>query len=261
MKRCTARLARRARGLWGIGFAVTFATVPSASPREARAGTPESPRRHSTDLFSLIELRDDYTKAGANLLNALVLRGDYAPTRWASLRLELPLSYGEAPAAPPAFGFGDVFARATVRLAAAQTSFLVGTELTIDSAAVPVLGGSKNVIGPFALLSWDLGPRVWVRVQAQHLASIGGDPKHPTVSASSLRPYALVVLPEGFWLLLDQKLQVSHRGPQDVAYTAVFEAGKELSDELSAFVDPGVQLASPWALTWMMSAGVRWTIK
>jgi hypothetical protein len=78
------------------------------------------------------------------------------------------------------------------------------------------------------------------------------------VSASSVRPYALVALPEGFWLVLDQTLRVDHKGTRDLAYSAILEAGKELSKEVSVYVDPGVELDSPWALTWLMSAGVRW---
>lgn len=214
--------------------------------------------KHSTDLGSSVDLHDDYSKSGASITNSLVLRGEYAADPWLGFRIDLPLSYVNTPKARPEMGFGDIDARVTVRIAASELSLLAGANLVIDTAASPALGGGKNVLGPFVTLAWDLGPGVWLRTQVQHTASIGGDPKRPTVSASSVRPYALVGLPEGYWLLLDQKLQVYHRGSKNLSYAAVVEVGKELSKDVSVYLDPGIQLDSPWGLTWMVTGGVRW---
>lgn len=226
----------------------------------ARAEQSPPPVKHSTDLGSFVELRDDYLKSGPTMANAVVLRGDYAPAPWVGIRLELPFVYADRPKMQPAVGFGDVYARATVRLFASDTSLLTGADLFLDTAATRVLGSGKNVFAPFVTAAWDLGPGVWIRVQLQHLASVGGDPSRGTVSASSVRPYALVTLPKGYWMLLDQTLRVDHRGPRNFGYLGILEGGKELSKEVLVFVDPGVQLDSPFALTWVMSAGVRWTM-
>jgi hypothetical protein len=215
---------------------------------------------HSTDLHSLVEIRDDYMKSGAAMSNALVLRGDYAPAPWVGVRVDLPLVYAERPKMGAAMGFGDIYARATVRLFASDVSLLSGADLFLDTAGTKVLGGGKNVFAPFATVAWDLGPGVWIRVQAQHLASVGGDPKRGTVSASSVRPYALISLPEGYWTVLDQTFRFDHKGPRNFGYTGILEGGKELSKEVSVYVDPGIQLDSPFALGWLMSAGVRWVM-
>jgi hypothetical protein len=224
------------------------------------AALAEEETKHSTDLGSAVDLHDDYSRSGSSITNSLVLRGEYAPETWLGLRLDLPLSYVDTPKARPTMGFGDVSARATVRLAASDLSLLAGATLLVDTAAFPKLGGGKNVFGPFVTLAWDVGPGVWLRTQFQHNASIGGDPKRPTVRSSSVRPYALVSLPEGYWFLLDQNFQVYHEGAKSLSYSAVAEVGKELSKDVSVYLDPGVQLDSPWALTWMLSAGVRWSL-
>lgn len=258
MKSCATRPGKRAlvsslvRRCGGASLAVSaFASPALAAP---------PPEKHSTDLSSFIELRDDYSKRANAMTNALVLRGDYAPARWVSLRLEMPLVYAESTKTRPVFGIGDVSGRLTVRVAAAETSLLTGADFTFDSAAAKGLGGGKNIIGPFATIAWDLGPGVWVRVQLQQLASFGGDPNQATVSASSVRPYAFVELPDGYWLVLDQTLRVDHKGPRNLSYTAVLEGGVELSKKVSVYLDPGVQLDSPWNLTWLMTGGVRWSM-
>jgi hypothetical protein len=223
------------------------------------AAAPDSPK-HSTDLGSYVDLHNDYSKSAGSMNNALVLRGGYAPVPWAGLQLDLPLVYAETSKTLPVFGIGDVSGRVTVRIAASETSLLAGTTFAFDSAAAKGLGGGKNVIGPFATVAWDFGPSVWVRLQLQHLASFGGDPNQPPVSASSVRPYAYVELPEDYWLVLDQTFRVDHKGPQDLSYSAVLEGGKSVSKKVSVYLDPGVEIASPWALTWMMTAGVRWSL-
>jgi hypothetical protein len=235
---------------------IASTVIPSA----ALAAPAPEPVKHSTDLGSLVELRDDYMKSGPAVSNALVLRGDYAPEPWIGVRLELPFVYADRPKMRAAVGFGDVYARATVRLFASEVSLLAGSDFFLDTAATKVLGGGKNVFAPFATVAWDLGPGVWVRAQLQHLASVGGDPKRGVVSGTSLRPYALVSLPEGCWVMLDQTFRLDHKGPRRFGYTGIFEAGKELSKEVSVYVDPGIQLDSPFALGWLMSAGVRWTM-
>ena len=238
----------------GVALALTaMSGVAEAAPGPA-------PATHSTDLGSLVELRDDYVKSGPSMSNGLVLRGDYAAAPWIGIRMELPLVYADKPKMRGAVGIGDVYARATVRLFASDLSLLTGSDLFLDTAATRVLGGGKNVIAPFATVAWDLGPGVWMRLQLQHLASIGGDPGRGTVSATSVRPYALVSLPDGYWMLLDQTLRFDHRGARSFGYTGILEGGKELSKRVSVFVDPGIQLDSPFALGWLMSAGVRWSM-
>ena len=243
-----------------IACALTMGNAMAAPPIPQPVSDPLQ-RKHPTDLGSFIELRDDYATRRRTITSSIVLRGDYAPVPWAALRLELPLTYVDKPDRRPTMGLGDVYARATVRVVASDVSLLVGTDCLLDSASAKLLGGSKNVVGPFATIAWDLGPGVWVRLQLQHLGSFGGDPKQATVSATSVRPYALVALPEGFWVVLDQSLRVDHKGTRDLAYTAVLEGGKELSKEVSMYLDPGVELDSPWALTWLMTGGVRWTMR
>lgn len=264
MKSCATRPGNRllvsslVRRCGGAALAVT-ALSSTALAAPAPESEPEPPK-HSTDLASLIELRDDYMNSGRSVSNALVLRGDYAPERWLSLRVDLPLVYADKPDSRPAMGMGDVSGRGTVRLVASEVSLLTGADFVVDSAATKRLGGGKNIIGPFATVAWDLGPGVWFRLQLQQLASFGGDPKRTPVSASSVRPYALVALPEGYWIALDQTLRVDHKGPRDVAYAGTLEGGKELSKQVSVYVDPGVQLESPWAMSWLMTAGIRWTM-
>jgi hypothetical protein len=245
-----ASLVRR----WGGAVFVGAMTSPAA------AESLPDPTNHSTDLGSLIELRDDYFKSGPSMTNALVLRGDYAPERWISLRVEVPLVYADKPRMRPAMGVGDVYVRGTARLVASDVSLLAGSDLVLDTAASAALGGGRNVVGPFATVGWDLGPGVWVRLQLQQFASIGGDPKRAPVSATSVRPYALITLPDGYWMMLDQTLRFDHRGPRDFSYVGIVEGGKELSKEVSVYIDPGVQLDSPFALTWLMTAGVRWVM-
>jgi hypothetical protein len=207
-----------------------------------------------------VDLHNDYSKNRKGMTDALVLRGTYAPAPWVALQMDLPLMYARPAKGPSVFGIGDVSGRATVRLMASETSLLAGTTFVLDSAAAKGLGGGKNILGPFATVAWDLGPNAWVRLQLQQLASFGGDPRQPTVSASTVRPYAYVGLPAGYWLVLDQTLRVDHKGPQDLSYTAVLEGGKELSKTVAVYVDPGVELDSPWALTWMLTGGVRWSM-
>lgn len=226
----------------------------------AAAESLPDPAKHSTDLGSLIELRDDYSKSGPSMTNALVLRGDYAPERWISLRVDLPLVYADKPKMRPAMGIGDLDVRGTVRLVASDVSLLAGSDLLLDTAASTALGGGRNVVGPFATVSWDLGPGVWVRLQLQQFASIGGDPKRAPVSATSVRPHLSISLPDGYWMMLDQTLRFDHLGPRDFSYVGVLEGGKELSKEVSAYIDPGVQLDSPFALTWLLTAGIRWSM-
>ena len=98
-------------------------------------------------------------------------------------------------------------------------------------------------------------------MQLQHQASVGGDPKRGVVNASSVRPTALVSLPEGYWMVLDQSLRFDHQGPRNFGYTGVLEGGRALSKEVSVYVDPGIQLDSSFALGWLMSAGVRWSMQ
>ena len=124
----------------------------------AAAESLPEPTKHSTDLGSLIELRDDYIKSRSSMTNALVLRGDYAPERWISLRVDVPLVYADKPKMRPAMGIGDLDVRGTVRLVASDVSLLAGTDLLLDTAASAALGGGRNVVGPFATVSWDLGP-------------------------------------------------------------------------------------------------------
>ncbi len=219
-----------------------------------------APPRHSTDLGSVVELHDDYSTSGHSMSNALVLRGDYAPTPWMGIRMELPFVYADRPKMRAAIGVGDVHARATLRLFASDVSLLTGADFFLDTAATRVLGGGKNVFAPFATVAWDLGPGAWLRLQLQHLASIGGDPARGMVSASSVRPYALVSLTDGYWMVLDQTFRFDHRGPRTFGYTGVVEGGKELTKEVAVYVDPGIQLDKPFALGWLMSAGVRWTL-
>ncbi len=106
---------------------------------------------------------------------------------------------------------------------ASDVSLLAGSDLLLDTAASATLGGGRNVIGPFATVSWDLGPGVWVRLQLQEFASIGGDPRRPPVSATSVRPYTLVTLPDGYWMMLDQTIRFDHRGPRDFSYVGILE--------------------------------------
>lgn len=236
------------------GAALVVAGMSGVARAEA------APARHSTDLRSLVEIRDDYSRSATSVTNAFVLRGDYAAAPWFGVRMDLPFVYVDSAKARAAVGVGDVYARATLRLVASDLSLLTGADLFLDTAATRVLGAGKNVFAPFVTAAWDLGPGVWVRLQVQHLASVGGDPERGTVSASSLRPYALVALPDGYWMVLDQTFRVDHKGPRNFGYTGIFEAGKELSREVSAYVDPGIQLDSPFALGWLMSVGVRWTM-
>lgn len=216
------------------------------------------PPRHSTDLASAIDFHNDYTKSGPTITNTLVIRGDYAPEPWIGLRLDLPLTYVDTPNVRPAMGFGDIYTRVTARIVASDLSLLAGTDLVIDSAASPVLGGGKNVVGPFATLAWDIAPGAWLRTQVQHHASIGGDPHRPNVRTTSVRPTALVALPEGCWFLVDQRFQVYHDGRRNLSYAAVLEGGMEVAPDVSVYIDPGVQIDSPWALTWILTGGVRW---
>jgi len=238
------------------GASLVVSTITSAA---WAAPEPDS-TKYSTDLGSFVDLHNDYTKSAGAMTNALVLRGAYAPAPWVALQIDLPLVYAETSKTRPVFGIGDVSGRATVRIAALETSLLAGATFVFDSAAAKGLGGGKNVIGPFATIAWDFGPSAWVRVQLQQLASFGGDPKQTTVSASSVRPYTFVALPDGYWLVLDQTLRLDHKGPRDLSYSAILEGGKELSKKVSVYLDPGVQLDSPWALTWLMTAGVRWSM-
>jgi hypothetical protein len=221
----------------------------------------EEPAKHSTDMGSVIDLRNDYSKSGHTIENALVFRGDWAPRRWASIRVDVPFVYKRTRGEPVTVGLGDVLTRATVRLAASQVSLVVGTDLVLDSASPRALGAGKDRFGPFATLGYELGEGAWVRVAVQQTESFGGDPARPGDSVSSLRPHAFVALPEGFWLYVDQKLEIHHRGERKLAYTAVLEGGKELSDEVSIYIDPGVQIASPPAVVWMLTGGVHWSIK
>jgi hypothetical protein len=238
----------------GAALASTAMTSPAAAE-----SFPE-PTKHSTDLGSLIELRDDYLKSGKAMTNALVLRGDYAPERWLSLRVDVPFTYVDKPRIRPTFGLGDVYVRGTARLVASDVSLLAGSDLFLDTASSSALGGGKNVIAPFATASWDLGPGVWMRLQVQEFASIGGDPRRAPVSATSLRPYAFIALPEGCWMMLDQTIRFDHQGSRDFSYLGILEGGKELSKEVSVYVDPGVQLDSPFALTWLLTGGIRWVM-
>ena len=195
------------------GAVIALTAMTSA----AQAAPAPAPAKHSTDLRSLLEIRDDYTEERTSAMtNSLVFRGDYAPEPWVGFRVDLPLVYADKRKMSPAVGFGDVYARATVRLVASDVSLLTGSDFFLDTAATKVLGSGKNVVGPFATIAWDLGPGVWVRVQLQHLASIGGDPKRGVVSASSVRPYALISLPEGYWMVLDQTLRVRSPGTTDL---------------------------------------------
>lgn len=260
MMSCARRAGNRAlvlafvRCCGGAALALTaMSSLAEAAPRPA-------PVKHSTDLGSLVELRDDYTTSGPSMSNAFVLRGDYAPAPWFGVRVELPLVYVDRPNMRAAMGLGDVFARATLRLFASDVSLLTGTDFFLDTAATEVLGGGTNVIAPFATVALDVGPGVWMRFQLQHMASMGGDPTRGRVSATSVRPSALVSLPEGHWMALDQTLRFHHQGPQNVGYTGIVEGGKQLSKEVSVYIDPGIQLASPFALGWLVSAGARWSM-
>lgn len=251
-------LNRRLSLLLGGAAAVMAAPAIAAVRPEAEVNP-----WHAADLYTIIDLHNDYTALGkGGSLNAFVVRGDWAPEPYFSLRADVPLSYAGPAGQAPSIGLGDVMLRPLARVVGGRFGVIAGADFTFNSASEPALGTGKNQIGPLVILSYEIEPKkAWVRLQAQHTESLGGDPARAYAPATSIMPMLFTALPQGFWLYTGHKMELRHRGPVRAAYTGVFEVGKELEDGTMLYVDPGVEIYQPLGVDWLVTVGARWVMK
>lgn len=234
--------------------AAALALCALESPAAWAEGTP-------ADRGTSIELRNDYgTRGKGGFVNATVLGAEYAFNKGVSLRVDVPMVYTGELGAERSLGLGDVLVKPNVRLVdTPHFALLLGSDLVLDSAASAALGSGKNRVAPFAKMFFGASSRLWLGLTLQQAVWFGGDPRREGVNYSVLLPFAILDLPAGFWLELDQRLQIDHRDAPNLASTTILEVGKVINDRVQVYVDPGVQVSRTGTVDWLMTGAVRWT--
>ncbi|WP_437910235.1 hypothetical protein WME95_21010 [Sorangium sp. So ce327] len=232
---------------------------PPAAPERPAAAAPRTQPRAAANFSTFLELRDDYSSGKNGFFNAAVLRGDYAFTRTFSLRADLPLAYAGDIEGRRDAGLGDILIRPLVRVVGTpRFALVVGTDLVLDSATKRALGAGKNQVAPLVQAYFRVARPARLGAQLQHAVSFGGDPGRNPIQKSTIREFAIIELPHGFWVSPDQAFSIDHRGAHRVVSTSVLEVGAELSERVQVYVDPGIQVDDRGAVDWLITGAVRW---
>lgn len=233
--------------------------TPPAGPGRPAAAAPRTQAKAAANFSTFLELRDDFSRGQTGFSNAAVLRGDYAFTWNFSLRGDLPLAYVGDTEGQRDVGLGDILIRPLVRaVGTPRFALVLGTDLVLDSATKRALGSGKNLVAPLVQAYVRVARPARLGFQLQHTVSFGGDPRRDDIQSSTIREFAIIELPRGFWVSPDQAFSINHLRAPRVSSTSVLEVGAELSDRVQVYVDPGIQVDNRGAVTWMVTGAVRW---
>ncbi|WP_437593962.1 hypothetical protein [Sorangium sp. So ce1000] len=243
-----------------IDLPQTPPATPPPGPERPAAAAPRTQAKAAANFGTFLELRNDYVSRGkTGFFNAAVLRGDYAFTRNFSLRADLPLAYAGDIEGERDVGLGDILIRPLVRaVGTPRFALVLGTDLVLDSATKRALGSGRNQVAPLVQAYVRVARPARLGLQLQHAVSFGGDPRRNDIQSSSIRPFAIIELPRGFWVSPDQTFSINHLGEPRVVSTSVLEVGAEISERVQVYVDPGIQVDSRGAVDWLVTGAVRW---
>jgi len=216
-----------------------------------------------SEIVSRLEVRNEYLDEGSEgFANTTYLRGDWAPSEYWLLRLDLPLVGADLEELGSAYGFGDIFTAVRGKVPVGERWTLIGElGFKLPSASAEPLGSGKALVRPLFGPVWK-PTRKWIlAVTYEWWGSFAGDPERESISESDPRVQALYHLPRGFWLLADNHIYVDHEAGNRVAYYPEGEFGKVLTQHVEGWVRGGGRVAGEGVSEhdgWKIEVGVRY---
>ena len=261
--------AIRAAAPLAILFMLSLPMQSSAQTTPAAPSAAEAALRKPTDFRSRAELRNEYQDIGENgdgYRNIIVPRFEYAVSPSVGLRLEMPYSTNapHVPGFDSVSGHGDLLLRAAWR-AVQRDGFalILGTELILDTADDDRLGSGKNIVGPLAYAAIDLPRHDSVFFPyVQHYVSVSGDGNRDDVSVTTVKPNLLTRWPNRVYTFLEPQFLIDWERDAKVGLTVELEVGKIISQNMAAWLRPGVGLINRNELmqvyNWNFEVGMRY---
>ncbi len=263
-----SRAARAAAPL-AILFMLSLPLPSPAQTAPAASSAAEATLRKPTDFRSRAELRNEYQDVGDDgdgYRNIIVPRFEYAVSPSVGLRLETPYSTNapHVPGFDSVSGHGDLLLRAAWR-AAQRDGFalILATELILDTADDDRLGSGKNILAPLAYAAIDLPRHDSVFFPyLQHYASFSGDGNRDDVSVTAVKPNLLTRWPNRVYTFLEPQFLIDWERNAKVGLTVELEVGKIISQNMAAWLRPGIGLINRNELSqvynWNFEVGVRY---
>ena len=249
-----------------FGLLLMLCLPPPLSAQTGQSAA-EATLKRPTDFRSRIEIRNEYQDLkGDGYRNILVPRFEYAVSSSVALRLETPyVTYNSGGSgAEPVSGQGDLVARAAWR-AIQRDGFalIVATDVIFDTADDKRLGFGKTILAPQMYAAIDLpGYNSVFFPNIQHYFSVAGNARRGDVSFTTLKPNLLTRWPNRIYTFLEPQFTIDWERNAKVGLTVELELGKLLSNNIAAWVRPGVGVINrnelPQVYNWNLEVGMRY---
>jgi hypothetical protein len=249
------------------------ASASLAAPDPAPVPAPPPPADYTrkldpTDFRTRFEMRHEFqaVQGGAERTYTYP-RLDYAFSKTLQLRIETPFATYDpkVQGQPGASGAGDLNVRLAYRaLRTADYALIAGVETAFNTADDRNYGYGKNVVAPFAFMSFDAPKlRTTFFPGLQHYFSVSGDPTRRDVSYTNARFFILTRWPGNFYTGIENSLFIDHERNNRVGFTLETEVGRFLNRHVAVWGRPGVGLLGdslPWVYNWNFEVGVRYLL-
>ncbi|MBC7898437.1 MAG: transporter, partial [Saprospiraceae bacterium] len=221
------------------------------------------------DLITRVEVKYQYQNfSGGDLHGIPIIRGDYAFSRTASIRLDLPILHFDAqtPGQSSETGIGDIVLSATfVKAFSKKFIGAFGPRIDFPTATDDRLGSGKYVLKPLVAGVTPLAPGLAFVGILEYRVSIAGKDHRADVNEIAIKP----VLLKSF---LTGPLKGTYANPQ-LEFIVDFETnnrtttqlgvnlGKVLSKNVVLFVVPTFHIAGTKRESFKLEAGFRYLFR
>ena len=249
-----------------FGFLLMLCLPPPLSAQTGQSAA-DALLKKPTDFRSRIEIRNEYQDLqGDGYRNAVVPRFEYAVSPSVALRLETPyVTYDSGgPGSDRVSGQGDLVTRAAWRAMQRDNfALIVGSEASFDTADNEKLGYGKTVVSPFMYAAINLPAHDAVFFpNIQQYSSVGGSSGRRDVNFTTLKPNLLTRWPNRTYTFLEPQFTLDWERNAKVGLTVELEYGKLLSNNIAAWVRPGIGVINKYELpqvyNWNMEVGMRY---
>jgi len=212
------------------------------------------------------EVREEYQDLGGGAYRNIVSpRFEYAVSPSVALRIDTPyITYDRGSSAERVSGQGDLVTRGVWR-AIQRDGFalIVGTEVIFDTADKKQLGFGKTVVAPLLYAAIDLSKYDSVFFpNIQQYFSVAGDSNRSDVHFTTLKPNLLTRWPDKVYTFLEPQFTIDWERNAKVGLTVELEVGKILSNNIAAWLRPGVGVINrnelPQVYDWNFEVGMRY---
>jgi hypothetical protein len=233
---------------------------PATAPLETIADPADRTGTNPANLRDIVELSNRFSSQGDGLfVDDVTWRyGQSFLDRRMRARVDVPLVFANVTGRTEA-GLGDVeFGWEWVAGSTGRTAWLVGTDLSIDSATNEALATGHPVLSPSASLVFVPTREIVVSVQYRHRMSLGSADDWPDVADGTLEGAVVRRFTHGMWIRAVPALVVDHE--RDNTHGRLDgEWGRPLAGGFSTWVRAGGALGSQASRPsdWRLQVGFR----